>query len=676
MCGLIGVLAYGEFEDKKMEKVRQESMIYLATELLQITQARGKDATGIATMFSDCDYSGLKMGVSAQEFISRFGDDEEDYEGYVKSWRKKTKPAKMVIGHCRKPSVGGDATPDDNKNNHPIKIGDIIGVHNGTLTNHEKIFSNLNCERDGLVDSEAIFRLIHHFTINGTEPFTTQAIQETCKRLSGSYAVLSFSGNNPFQLAAFRDGRPLEIAIVRPLKLVLIASEKDFLKQVLFSYNKVSVLYQTVPSSKFLPLDKGDVELGTMDDDSLFLFDLRKEINDNTKIEELYITEKVPRTDKLWGDTKTVANKNQVNTWNSYNHNYNHNYNHSHYTEKKAEVAATNVPEVKNTATTTVQKTQISTYVENTKPKTTYEDRSCMAWNKKSMHYESVGGVFKSSVHGNVEIDCSDGSITDIDSILSKNTKTTPKDKYGHLMSEKAADIELDEVKTPIDNLVADPAKISESESAKYNKEEELVRTHYKDIPQFLCVDGDDQVDGLENLTEVDLDIYPEVLSAAIDATQKELKFSNDDELADAIEIADKEDMKSMSLHSLANRIKSFFFKKGWYSGYITKMREEQPSNEVDLDVLSRARNKNVAAQTTIRNMKTMTRVLCRILKQYPENSIQDYVISTALKEASVKGGEIDMNVIKKTFREKDLEDMGVLNRIIISVNGRETGNV
>ena len=65
MCGVIGVLAYGDFNEKKDERVRQESMIYLTSELLQLTQSRGKDATGIATMFSDCDYMGLKMGISA-----------------------------------------------------------------------------------------------------------------------------------------------------------------------------------------------------------------------------------------------------------------------------------------------------------------------------------------------------------------------------------------------------------------------------------------------------------------------------------------------------------------------------------------------------------------------------------------------------------------------------------
>ena len=84
MCGIVGTLAYGDFEDKKMEKIRQEAMIFLSTELLQLTQPRGKDATGIATLFENCDYMGLKMGVAALDFISRFGEKETDFEGFIK----------------------------------------------------------------------------------------------------------------------------------------------------------------------------------------------------------------------------------------------------------------------------------------------------------------------------------------------------------------------------------------------------------------------------------------------------------------------------------------------------------------------------------------------------------------------------------------------------------------
>ena len=110
MCGVTGTLALGVL-DKQQEKIRQEAAIFITTELLQATVERGKEATGLATLFTNGDHILFKMGISAPEFISRWGGTEHDYDGYCKVLRKNTKPSKITIGHCRKPSVGGVAGP-------------------------------------------------------------------------------------------------------------------------------------------------------------------------------------------------------------------------------------------------------------------------------------------------------------------------------------------------------------------------------------------------------------------------------------------------------------------------------------------------------------------------------------------------------------------------------------
>ena len=224
MCGIVGAFTFDAFEKKSEEKARTEANIFITTQLLQETVDRGKDATGISLLWADGNYTGLKMGIPSPDFIARFGTTEKDFEGILKLWREYPKLMKIFIGHCRKSSVGNSY---DNKNNHPIQIGDIIMCHNGTLTNHEKIFDKLKCNRTGDVDSEAIGRLLHHYTNGGVEPFTVEMIKETSRRLHGSYSVLAMSGNNPFQVAQFRDGRPAEMVLVRPLKMVFVASEID-----------------------------------------------------------------------------------------------------------------------------------------------------------------------------------------------------------------------------------------------------------------------------------------------------------------------------------------------------------------------------------------------------------------------------------------------------------------
>ncbi len=674
MCGLVGALACGEFEEKRMEKIRQEAMIFLTTELLQLTQTRGKDATGIATMFSDCDYMGLKMGISAQEFISRFGNTEEDYEGYLKIWRKKSRPAKISIGHCRKPSVGGSAGPEDNKNNHPIKIGDIIGVHNGTLINHDKIFSNLNCKRDGNVDSEAIFRLLHHYTNNGTEPFTIQSIQETCKRISGSYAVLSFSGNNPFQLAAFRDGRPIEVAIIKPIKLALISSEKDFLKMAIFRYNKMANLYQT-GAFKFIPLKKDDIEIESLPDDSLFLFDVRKEITPETKVKDLYISDKIPRTDKIWVKTKAVSTTAITSTTSAFASTLpeiRNNLNYGAYNNnavKKTEVLASTT--LKTNALTVVgpqyvpQLTPITTSLESINP------RSCMAWNKSSAQYESVAGLDRTKKHGNIEMDCDNGSFIDVSlnpCVDNGMTDCDIKNKYGYnlLSIGNTVSFSLDESSTPIDNLISDPAKITEIIVADVVDDNPIIAAYKHDkVDNFLAP--------IKKI-DINLDTHPDVLEAAVKITQDQPNFSNDTELAHALEIINEDAIKCMETYSLANRIKSFFFKRGWYSGYVARLNEEKcfDENKGTRELLVRSQTKQKSAQDTIRSMKSVTNVFWNMLKQFPEVTISDYNVEKAVSNVFEVGKEMKSDVVSKVFKPGDIREIPILSKIMASIVSNE----
>ncbi|RLG44624.1 MAG: hypothetical protein DRN81_04065 [Thermoproteota archaeon] len=303
MCGVLGIIGIGDYEPKK-EQVRQEIMMFFATEILRLTEKRGEDATGIACLFQDCSYVGLKMGVSAQQFITRYGKKSTDYKGFMNVWRKKTSPAKIVIGHCRKPSPGYASPTTDNKNNHPICVGNIVGVHNGTLKNHEEIISGLKCKQEGSVDSEAIFHLLNFYTRNGEDPFSIEALEETCRRLDGTYAVLSFNVQNPYQLSAFRNGRPLELMFIRPLKMLIIASELIFLRKVVLMYNRLANLY----GLDWPQLKKGDVKEALLRDDHVFLFSTTMKITNKTGATDLFLEKRVPMTDKVWKKTHTNQN--------------------------------------------------------------------------------------------------------------------------------------------------------------------------------------------------------------------------------------------------------------------------------------------------------------------------------------------------------------------------------
>jgi glucosamine--fructose-6-phosphate aminotransferase (isomerizing) len=66
----------------------------------------------------------------------------------------------QVLLHTRDHTKGH---PDIDANNHPIRHGSVVGVHNGVIANDDELFARYGLERheDGMtVDSEAIFALM------------------------------------------------------------------------------------------------------------------------------------------------------------------------------------------------------------------------------------------------------------------------------------------------------------------------------------------------------------------------------------------------------------------------------------------------------------------------------------------------------------------------------------
>ena len=67
-----------------------------------------------------------------------------------------------VLVHVRDYTKGH---PTIEANNHPIRHGSVVGIHNGIIVNDEEIFARYGFERahpDMTVDSEAIFALAEH----------------------------------------------------------------------------------------------------------------------------------------------------------------------------------------------------------------------------------------------------------------------------------------------------------------------------------------------------------------------------------------------------------------------------------------------------------------------------------------------------------------------------------
>ena len=81
----------------------------------------------------------------------------------------------ILMGHTRWRTRGNEF---NNRNNHPIRAGIVIGTHNGTIYNADYLFRRLGLPRYAEVDSELIFRLADRFAPEG--PSTRRAEEGAC----------------------------------------------------------------------------------------------------------------------------------------------------------------------------------------------------------------------------------------------------------------------------------------------------------------------------------------------------------------------------------------------------------------------------------------------------------------------------------------------------------------
>ncbi len=621
MCGIVGVLAFGESKDYKEEKIRQEAMMFFGTELLLLTQSRGKDATGVASLFSDGKFYGFKMGIPSPDFVSRYGGKNTDYDGFLKIWRenfaKRKKIAKSFIGHCRKTSVG---LASDNANNHPVVVGDtIVGVHNGTLENHNVIFQMLKCKRDGDVDSEAIMQLVYYLTKEGTEPFSLEVLKETCKRLHGTYSCIVLNSNSPNQVATFRDNRPAEGAIIRPLNIALIASDNDFLKTVLFRYQKMARLYNS--SVKFPPLGKDDIEMKVLPDDHAYIWDLSMPIGKKTGITDLYISERIPRTGKLWGKKTT-----------SYNSEYNYNRNwDKKKTTKKTEVDAKPA-------------TGSKAAVDDDDESQYEEAASARVWNKKARTFEKKEGIEESKKLGPVEIDISpfgkteavDNGYRNVESILLE-MKSERKSK------KKEDDIDVAPLKkvgiNNINDLIGNPVK--------------TVTIPYP----TLAKGSDDKVVERETNDLSFNKVDPEAMKKAAEMADALPKYENDDEVVAALD-ANPKTIKEAPLYALTNRIVKQVFTEAFAMGY-TKRKKEETVGKVQ----KRDRNFIALKEAAVVLANTINE---ENVKYRPKKDMIDKALIRELNSGGAKNLSID--TLTNIFSSGDFKKSPLLRHLKLSV--------
>ena len=205
-----------------------------AQSLLAGIAERGADAVGYAYRLPHATYPVVtKQRTPASLLLERIEvpDDAAELLVHVRDYTK---------GH---PSIPA--------NNHPVRHGPVIGIHNGIILNDDELLAHYDCARSEprmTVDSEAIFALAAH---SANDPHALEA-------LTGALATAWLDEREPGTMFAARGaGRPLWLGMG---KHELFFASTHAALEVVEEYAEVKLRKREVEPGTFLVLRDARVE--------------------------------------------------------------------------------------------------------------------------------------------------------------------------------------------------------------------------------------------------------------------------------------------------------------------------------------------------------------------------------------------------------------------------------
>ena len=122
----------------------------------------------------------------------------------------------VLLAHTRHRTRG---TEQNSLNNHPIHAGQVIGTHNGHISNADRLVKELHLLRTAEVDSEVLFRLVDRSQ-------SDDEFRKLLARCRGSISAAYVRLDEPARLRLLKGDMPLCAAHVPSLHAVVYASEE------------------------------------------------------------------------------------------------------------------------------------------------------------------------------------------------------------------------------------------------------------------------------------------------------------------------------------------------------------------------------------------------------------------------------------------------------------------
>ena len=227
MCGIAGFSIHPDLEVDTSMLVR----MFIAG-----LAERGEDACGFAWSDGVSPPTVVKQASPPHEFLS-------SVPIAVPS------TARSAIVHVRDHTKG---RPSHQGNNHPIRHGRIVGVHNGVIQNDDELFAQVGRERalPGMsVDSEAIFMALD----------VAETHAAAFPMLVGSYAVAFYDDSLPRTLQVVR-GRARPLVCCSGEGFTVFASTRHAIDFATTAVGLVIDQARDVPCGRLLTLADGVVQ--------------------------------------------------------------------------------------------------------------------------------------------------------------------------------------------------------------------------------------------------------------------------------------------------------------------------------------------------------------------------------------------------------------------------------
>ncbi len=223
LCGIAG---YSLALDSTVERT------VAARALLTGIAERGADAVGYAYRRPGTPIAVHKQRSGATALLERISVPED---------------ATKLLVHVRDYTKGH---PSLAANNHPVRHGSVVGIHNGIIKNDDELFAEhgiARAESGMTVDSEIIFALAER-----SRARTAAALQQ----LYGSMATAWLDESRPELLLARGVGRPLWIGQTK--KELFFASTRVALELV-ESYAGIKLRKSELPEGTVIAVESGKI---------------------------------------------------------------------------------------------------------------------------------------------------------------------------------------------------------------------------------------------------------------------------------------------------------------------------------------------------------------------------------------------------------------------------------